>query len=231
MLTFVCFKWQRIESGFQLPSVCSYTARHVNVLRNMLERFVSVPHRLVCVTDDAIGIDHRVAIVPLWDKCKHLGGCFNRLWVFSKEARTLFGERFVCIDLDCVLVADCTALFARDDEFVMNAYNPTNTDKKDQHYNGSMIMMRAGARAKVWDSFDFERSPVAIAECPDVIGSDQAWIRLVLGKSEQRWTNADGVYEARQVREKLPVNACLIFFSGKRDPSRFPYSWVQKFWK
>lgn len=230
-LTFVCFKWQRIECGMQLPSVCGYTARHVNVLRNMLERFVTVPHQLICVTDDAVGIDPRVRVVPLWDKCKYLGGCFNRLWVFSKQAKTVFGERFICIDLDCVLVADCTDLFTRSDDFIINAYNPTSTDTKDQYYNGSMMMMRAGARAKVWSQFDPQKSPAIIKENPDLVGSDQAWIRHVLGKGESRWTNADGVYEARQVREKLPANARLIFFSGKRDPSRFPYTWVPKFWK
>lgn len=214
-----------------MPAVCSYTAHHVNVLRNMLERFVNIPHRLICVTDDPAGIDPRIQVVPLWDKCRNLGGCFNRLWVFSQEAREIFGERFVCIDLDCVLVGDCTALFQRDDDFIINSYNPTSTDKKDQHYNGSMIMMRAGSRAQVWDEFDIEESPLVIAENPNVVGSDQAWIRLTLGKDEQRWSNKDGVYEARQVREKLPSNACLVFFSGKRDPSFLPYLWVATFWK
>lgn len=231
MLTFVCFKWRRIPTGFQLPSVCDYSARHVNVLRNMLERHVHIPHRLVCVTDDAEGIDPRVEVVPLWDKCRDLGGCYNRLWVFSMEAGELFGPRFACIDLDAVLVRDCTSLFAREEPFVINAYNPTRVGENDQHYNGGLIMMDAGARASVWEQFDPLATPGVVQANPSVVGSDQAWIRVHLGKGEARWTNADGVFEALQVRHVLPSRARLVLFAGKRDPSRFPYGWIRRHWR
>jgi len=231
VLTFVCFKWKRVKTGFQLPAVCNYGPRHVNVLYNMLKRHVHIPHRLVCVTDDKSGIDPRVTVVPLWDKCHALGGCYNRLWVFSSEARQLFGERFVCIDLDCVLTADCTSLFTRPEDFVMNAYNPTGGDKIDQYYNGSMIMMTAGARASVWEQFDPAKTPALLQARRDCIGSDQAWIRVHLGKNEARWTNADGVYEARQIRNQLRKDTRLIFFSGKRDPSTYSYNWIARHWR
>lgn len=230
-LTFVCFKWRPVRTGFQLPSVCQYTAKHVNVLRSMLERHVHLPHRLVCVTDDPAGIDPRVEIVPLWDKCRALGGCYNRLWVFSKEAGELFGQRFVCIDLDVVLVRDCTPLFDRPEDFVINAYNPVREGENDQHYNGGLFMMNAGARASVWEQFDPQTTPAVVQADPRVIGTDQAWIRLHLGRGEARWTNADGVYEARQVRHVLPENARLVLFAGKRDPSRFPYQWIREHWR
>lgn len=223
-------KWEPVKTGFQLPSVCRYTARHVNVLRNMLERHVKIPHRLICVTDNAANIDPRIEIVPLWDKCLSLGGCYNRLWVFSKEAGEIFGERFVCIDLDCVIVKDCTDLFTRDEDFVINSYNPTAKDTIDQHYNGSMFMVTAGARAQLWDEFDPESSPTIVQADPDTIGTDQAWIRHVLGKEDARWGNADGVYEARQINHYLLPDAKIVFFSGRRDPSEHKYRWVQKHW-
>lgn len=231
MITFVCMKWAPVKTGFQLPSACRYTARHVNVLRNMLARHVHLPHRLVCVTDEPAGIDPRVEIVPLWDKCRELGGCYNRLWVFSREAGDLFGQRFVCIDLDVVLVRDCTPLFERGEDFVINAYNPTRHGENDQHYNGGLFMMDAGARASVWEQFDPSRTPAIVQADPDTVGSDQAWIRRHLGKGEARWTNADGVYEARQVRYALPGNARMVLFAGKRDPSRFPSPWVRVHWR
>lgn len=204
---------------------------HVNVLRNMLARHVRSPHRLVCVTDDSTGIDPRVEVVPLWDRCRELGGCYNRLWVFSKEARELFGDRFVCIDLDLVIVRDCTALFERDETFVINAYNPIRPESNDQRYNGGMFMMTAGARASVWEQFDPATTPAKVQSDLKVIGSDQAWIRQHLGPDEARWTNADGVYEARQVRRVLPANARVVLFAGKRDPSRFPYPWIRAHWR
>lgn len=54
-LTFVCFKWRPVRTGFQLPSVCQYTAKHVNVLARMFARHLSVPHRVVCITDQTKG--------------------------------------------------------------------------------------------------------------------------------------------------------------------------------
>lgn len=231
MLTFVCFKWRRIKTGYRLPAVCDYTARHVNVLRAMLARQVRMPHRLVCVTDDSSGIDPRVEVVPLWDKCRSLGGCYNRLWVFSEEAGEIFGPRFVCIDLDVVLVRECTSLFERPEPFVINAYNPARATDPDQHYNGGMFLMNAGARASVWTGFDPATTPAKVQADPRVIGSDQAWIRLHLGKGEVRWTNADGVYEARQVRYRLPENARVVLFAGRRDPSQgAAIPWVRRHW-
>lgn len=227
---FVCFKWRRIKTGFQLPAVCDYTARHVNVLRAMLARHVRIPHRLVCVTDDPSGIDPRVEVVPLWDKCRSLGGCYNRLWVFSEEAGELFGPRFVCIDLDVVLVRDCTPLFDRSEPFVINAYNPGRNDRNDQHYNGGMFLMDAGARASVWTEFDPATTPAKVQADARLIGTDQAWIRLHLGKGEARWTRADGVYEARMVRYALPGDAKLVLFAGRRDPSQGETPWVRRHW-
>lgn len=143
----------------------------------------------------------------------------------------MFGDRFVCIDLDVVLVSDCTPLFSRNEPFVINAYNPVNPEANDQRYNGGMFMMTAGARASVWDQFDPARTPAKVQADPKVIGSDQAWIRKHLGPNEARWTNADGVYEARQVRRVLPANSRVVLFAGKRDPSRLPYPWIRAHWR
>ncbi len=228
MMTFVCFLWKRNTTGFKLPAVCDYTAKHVNILRNMLERHVHIPHRLVCVTDDPTGIDPRIDIVPLWDKCRDLGGCYNRLWVFSKEAGELFGPRFACIDLDCVLLADCTDLFTRDEDFIINSYYPSRPTYLDQHYNGGLFMMTAGARASVWDEFEPDRHPEMLQADSRCIGTDQAWIRVHLGKGESRYTRQDGVYEARVIP---PANARLMMFAGRRDPSISHHSWVREAWR
>jgi hypothetical protein len=97
-----------------------------------------------------------------------------------------------------------------------------------------MFMMEAGCREQVWESFDKDYSPKIIERRPKLcIGSDQAWIRLVLGKNEARWSNDDGVYEYRQVRSGLPENAKIVFFSGKRDPSTLyeRHNWIRENWR
>lgn len=223
-LTFVCFFWERSQSGFKLPSVCDYTKDHVYKLKRAIERYYPHPHRFLCITNDFIeGVD----CLPLWDKCRFLGGCYNRLFVFDKSMRDFIGERFVCIDLDCVIVGDLSPLFNSDIDFKIHKYSG---DKKEQLYNGSLFMMNAGARQQVWDTFHPEGSPELIAANKEIIGTDQAWVRLALGRNEETWGNDDGVYEERKIGEDLPENAKIVFFSGKRDPSQSKKQWVLENW-
>jgi hypothetical protein len=233
LLTFACFKWVRNKKGFVLPAaVHEYTSEHVNVLGRMLARHYHAPHRFVCVTDDPRHIE--VETIPLWDKCRVLGGCFNRLYTFSPDMAGLLGDRFVCIDLDCVIVDDVTELFDRDEDFVINSYNPISDKAPSQMYNGGLYMMNAGARRRVWDGFIVDPA-MAIRKIQNnplqCIGSDQAWIRLTLGEGEARWSNADGVYESRQFTHTLPENAKIIGFAGARDPSQRKYKWVLEHWR
>jgi hypothetical protein len=232
MLTIVCFKWKRNTEGYQLASVVNYGPKHVINLERMLKRYVRVPFRFFCITDDPKGM-RGIRTIPLWDKCRNLGGCFNRLYLFSKDMETIIGERFVAIDLDCVITQDITDLLLDQSDFRITAYQPMpNTlQPKDQHYNGSMIMMNAGARSQVWETFDPETSPEFLKTCTDYVGSDQAWIRHVLGKGEKRFGPEDGVYEFRNLREGIPENARIVFLSGKRDPSMSKQEWIRRNWR
>lgn len=228
-LKVVCFKWQRNTTGYMLPAVCDYGPRHVQFLKAMVARHLHIEHEFICVTDDPTGLDG-IKTIPLWDKCKSLGGCYNRLYAFSEEMRELVGERFVMIDLDCVIVGDITPLFDVDDDFKINGYWH---DDKDQHYNGGLILMNAGARSQVWDNFDPIRSPNQVANSDYVVGSDQAWIRIRLGKGENRFTEDEGVYNFIKLKNRrLPENAKIVFFAGQRDPSTcLDVEWVKQNWR
>jgi hypothetical protein len=150
--------------------------------------------------------------------------------------RELLGPRFIAIDLDCVITGDLAPIFERTEDFVMNAYCCPR--ENDQHYNGSLIMMNAGSRKKVWDRFDPVESPRLIRESRGtVIGTDQAWIRLTLGKGEARFTEADGVYDykhsAKMRRGGLPDDARIVFFSGPRNPETEmgKRKWIAQNWR
>lgn len=233
-LTIVCFFWRRNKTGFKLPAVCDYSPKHIIRLRNGLKRHLHIPHRLVCVTDQPHLMPKGVEAIPLWDKCRDLGGCFNRLYTFSPAMRKLLGERFACIDLDCVIVGDVTPIFSRREDFIINRYCPTAFDKRPipQFYNGGLFMMNAGARRHVWDTFDPLVSPALIHNNPCVVGTDQAWIRMVLGEGEATWGPEHGIYEARNIGDHpLPSNARIVMFAGKRDPSIANQPWVREHWK
>lgn len=232
MLTFVCFLWHRESRGFQLPAICDYTVEHVNILSHMLRRCVKVPHELVCVTDMPNGLEPQIRAIKLWDTYRELGGCYLRLRMFASDVDKWLGnDHFIMIDLDCVMVNDCTSLFVAKDDFRMNTYNSVLKETNDQTYNGSLIAMKVGARSEIWNDFNPITTPQVVQDDPLVIGSDQAWIRHRLGRNEKRFTNADGIYEARQVRNGLPEGAKIVFFSGKRDPSLDSTPWVRENWK
>lgn len=222
MLSIVTWKWTP-QHGYR----SRYSGDQVNTLRRMVARCYPKPHRFICVTDDPKGIADDVEIVPLWDDYRTMiskhgvrnPSCYRRLKAFSVEAREWFGDRFLSIDLDMVLVGDVSPIFDRPEDFII--WSNSTMDKRT-HYNGSLWMMNAGARRQVWDEFDPKVSPQAAwkAGC---FGSDQAWISYRLGPGEATWTPKDGVYSyrvhiARQMRGKLPPDARIVAFHGHVDP-------------
>lgn len=191
----------------------------------MVARHYAPAHEFVCVTDDAAGIDGDIRIVPLWHEHARIanpwGGnrpsCYRRLKLFSIEAADLIGPRFVALDLDVVLTADMRPLWDRPEDFVI-----WGDTAKGTPYNGSMFLLQAGTRRKVWEQFDPRVSPMRTRQAR-YIGSDQAWLGLCLGKGECKWTAADGVYSFRnEIQNKrparLPGNARIVIFHGAFDP-------------
>ena len=103
----VCFKWAPPQ-GYR----STFTSATVNTLRAMVARHFHVEHRFLCVTDDATGLDPAIEVVPLWDDFAqvrnphggHQPSCYRRLKVFARDIATILGDRFVCLDLDTVIV-------------------------------------------------------------------------------------------------------------------------------
>jgi hypothetical protein len=143
--------------------------------------------------------------------------------MFSAEARDIIGGRIVSMDLDTVITGDLTSLFTREEDFVIwggRAAQP-KTRIPFCWYNGSLMMLRAGTRTKVWDTFDPKRSPQE-AHRANARGSDQGWIAFCLGEKEATWGESDGVFSYRSHiipnQGKLPSSARLVAFHGNHDP-------------
>lgn len=216
----VTWKWKPLP-GYR----SEFTAETVNVLRRMVARHYPDPHRFICVTDDPVGIDPDIEVLPLWNDHASVPSpfgdknpsCYRRLRAFAPDIAESFGPRFVSMDLDCVITGDLRPLWNRTEDFVI--WGDTNPRTA---YNGSMFLLSAGARRKVWDDFDPKDSPKR-AKAAGCFGSDQGWISFCLGPSEQRWTKADGVYSFRNdVRPSnashLPQGARVVMFHGRYDP-------------
>lgn len=233
-LTVVTWRWSP-RAGYR----SAFGPETVNTLKRMVDRHYPDPHRFVCVTDEREGIDPSVEILPPWNDFADVpsphGGknpsCYRRLRMFHPEIGQVFGDRFVSLDLDVVITGDMRPVWNRSEDFV--AWGDTNP-QPGSHYNGSMILMRAGARPQVWTQFDPATSPRLSlqARC---WGSDQGWISYVLGKGEARWNKLDGVYSFRNHLQKcpgLPSNARIAIFHGSRDPwepdIQARYHWVKQ---
>lgn len=215
-ISVVCWLWKSPRLKW------SFGADHVNTLRRMVARHYPDPHRFICVTDDPSGIDSDVEIVEPWDDYADVpsphGGtnpsCYRRLRMFEYGISKVFGDRFVSVDLDAVVVDDLRPLWNRPEDFV-GWRDPIHRHQM----NGSMMLMTAGARPQVWDDFDPDVSP-ANALRSGYKGSDQAWISYCL-PNEATWGPDDGVYSYKfdvVKRGALPANARIVFFTGTPKP-------------
>ncbi len=192
----------------------------------MVNRHYDRPHRFLCVTNDATGIDSGLVEV-IADRADFAelrsphGGlnpaCYRRLLLWHPDAAQWFGERFVSIDLDVVLTADVAPLWDRAEDFV--GWQDPFYFKRTGQMCGSMMLLRAGSRPDVWTDFDPKTSP-GLAARAGFRGSDQAWISYKL-RGAPTWSKADGVYSYRADIERtgrLPDDARIVMFHGVTDP-------------
>jgi hypothetical protein len=184
-LKIVTWKW---DAGLHPKKGIRYTAEHVNALYWMLSRHLHIPFQLVCITDDSGGINEEIECLPLWKEWAELPGCFRRLKIFSKEMADIIGPRFVCIDLDVVIVDDVTDIFTRTEDFIIWGEYHRKTP-----YCGSFFIMDAGCRESVYRSFDFKKYPPNLkGKYP--YGTDQDHISHRLYPYEVMLTEKDGIY-------------------------------------
>jgi hypothetical protein len=236
MLTIVTFLWKP-RPGYR----SKFSTQHVNVLRRMVRRHYRQPHRFVLLTDDPTGItEPDIEVFELWRDFANVQNpsgrgnpsCYRRLRLFAPEPGKFLGERFVCLDLDTVIVDDMAPVWDRDDDFVI-----WKSGTSGNPYNGSMFMLKAGARPNVWLDFDPVWSPINTRRA-GLYGSDQAWIAHSCGAGEKTWSAADGVLSFRLNLEHrsggLPERSRIVFFHGNGDPWDPPiqkrYPWVKKAW-
>jgi hypothetical protein len=215
VLTVLTWFWRQPEGKTQ------YHAWMVNVWADMVRRNLSLPHRIACVTDTPEGLDPRIEIIgpprdfervriPTWKE--HRPQCLRRLAMFAPDAAERFGERFVCMDLDCVVTGPLDPLFDVPDDFrIFRGTSPARP------YNGSLMLLTAGARPEVYTEFTPEAAAVAGRR---FIGSDQAWIMHRLGRGEATWGPEHGVGWHRS--RGSPVPARILFFPGGPKPWDLP---------
>jgi hypothetical protein len=212
VITVVSWLWNQPQGRIQ------YRAEHVWTWADMVTRNLAQPHRLVCVTTET-NLPPNVEridppgefedVQPKWGPRKP--NCFRRLVMFRRDAAKTFGKRFVSMDLDCIVGGPLDPLFDRSEDFVI--FKGTHASRP---YNGSLMLLTAGARPQVYDCFD---QAGADASGDAFHGSDQAWIAHCLGPNEATWDERDGVMHLDQyLRNARKAQPAVLFFPGKRKP-------------
>jgi len=127
-----------------------YNSDYVNKLYNMTKRHCTLPFNFACITENSIGINSDVHIIPT-PKAK-ISGWWYKPWVFSKDIP--IDGTLLFLDLDLVIVKNIDNLWT---------YNPNSfciiRDFNRKHINGfnkfnsSVFRLEKGSLHHVWENF------------------------------------------------------------------------------
>lgn len=208
-----------------------YSSQHVDRLRAGVARHLGIAHRFVCITNsgrikgDTFPIEDE-GLLTVRD------GCYARLRMFDPNWQKRHGiDRLVCLDLDLLVTGKIDPLFAQTAPFKIlrgGHYNPCP-------FNGSVMMIAAGARPEIWSGFTVEKAEAVAFDGGTWRGSDQTWIAH-MAPDAAGWTNLDGIYAFRKPgwpkADYLPRDARIVAFPGTRDPSQLLHlDWVKNNWR
>ena len=203
----------------------------------MLARNLSLPHRIVCITDrpqdvpTGMGTFDVKHTVPKGDF-----NCIRRMWLYAGPMKNGgpwpgdLGDRLLQLDLDVVLTDSIDPLVDRPEDFVIWKSESTRQPHRPHGwaYNATVMLLTPGARADVWDRYDADRKGVSRAADSDgwdvKCNSDQAIATYLLrSKPTAHWTLDDGIYSYRGIagpegnRDKgLPEGCRIVSFHGRK---------------
>jgi hypothetical protein len=244
MLSIVTWKWKNNVGWI------NYTSEHVNHLRCQVERFIGVPYKFFCITDDSTGLHHDIISIPIeimsanvpayTNHCTHLRSCFRRLRLFSPKAEKIFGKRIMQIDIDMVITGDISHIAKRTEPFLI--WRSYSQGRRHYALNTSLILMDAGARSDIWEQFNADIEGVSkAARHHGWNGTDQAVIAYLSEKKEPpTFGKQDGIYAFRDdpkecQGDELAQQVKVISFHDRFDPAdpklHKQCKWLDRAWR
>lgn len=217
MINIVCVKWGT-----------KYGPEYVNVLRAMIKRHLSLPHRFICFTDDTNGLNADIETFPLTET--HLEGWWHKLTLFKSELFGLTG-RTLYLDLDVVVMDSIDCFFDYKDDFVI--IKDWNSRKNNLFWNSSVFLYDIGKFPFVWDNFNKEgvKRPIG----------DQVWITQQIPDAitwPELWCRS---FKYECANNGVPEGCKIVIFHGQPNPpealigkkvSRYPPAlWIADHWK
>jgi hypothetical protein len=222
------------------PRSVDFMPEYYNILAAMVARNVTVPYRLICVTDNPVGLDSSIEVVPLPAHLPRIGSihgdrypsCYRRLWTFSEEAKAVLGERVLSIDVDVVITDNIDHLLGYDAKFV----GWTDSRFRPAKIAGGLYFVKPGELPQVWDEFDPETSPL-LTKKAGLFGSDQAWMTYMLYPCAVNMGEKDGLWYAKWLETGQPLrpDVCIVSTPGDLKPWHWAfhrrYPWAKQHWR
>lgn len=221
-----------------------YTDRHVQVLKHHVsQKMMNLPEgerwRFLCISDRKriAGVD----CVPMPTRRPGMDREGIRLWMFSKEARGILGEKFLNLDVDVAVLGDITDLCL--DPAPFKIWRSDSNGRHGFAYNPTVLLHKENALEKVWKRYG--KDPVwelKNAHYAGWTGTEQAIIaRHVHHHGPPVWTDEDGILSYRLLRHlngKEPLGHApecrILSFHGKADLGSAELQakepWLKEYW-
>ena len=231
MINIVCLKHGKL-----------YDSSYVNKLYNMVQRHLKLPHRVVCFTDDATGINFNVECRKLPESTVFTGWWWKP-YVFNKSHFDP-SDVNMFIDLDMVIVGDMEPLFNYEVGKIVGMRDVIATLQPNVRKLGSAVVRWTGDYSFIWDK---------LLENPHVMKTmrgDQDWIWSLLQKemelyplewipsykwgvrSHKELVKRNGIWNFDKVRDvELPEEAIILAFHGTPNPSDVNDPIIVQNWK
>ena len=198
-----------------------YPPAYVNNLRHMVRRNLRRPHRFVCFTEDAAGIEPDIEVRPLPEVrlTNTTGRFWTKLGIFSSPLADLTGP-VLWLDLDVVIVDSIDCFFEVPGAFcIIKEFSKRNGHRGG---NSSVCRFEAGAHGSILE--EFYRDP---AEIDERFNGDQDFVSdhiKSLTYWPEEWCVSFKKHCLKKVpmcyfnRPKLPPGARIVAFHGHPKP-------------
>lgn len=225
MVNVICMKWGR-----------KYGPEYVNILKRMVGRNLSLPHRFVCFTDDASGLEDGVEVRPL-PVCRVPDRPEIQAWrkisLFTPQLADLQGPTLF-LDLDVVVTGPLDPFFSHAPGRFCIIHNWTHPDRRVG--NSSVFRFEAGGFPYVFDEYNADPDKVAnenrneqIYVTARIDAKDGAvWWPDDWCRSFKKHSLPKGFLRRVFEQAKLPEGTRVLVFHGDPNPPEAARNWVYK---
>jgi hypothetical protein len=194
-----------------------YDAEYVNKLYSMTKRHCTVDYKFVCITEDAIGLNSNIEVLPLIID-PEISGWWYKIMLFDRNF-PLMGK-LLFIDLDVVILGNINKFFEHDEKsFVISR----GFSKKNYlGMNSSCFRLDTGSQAHVYD--DFIKDKIGITK---QLHGDQDWIQRKVSKYSF-WP--DGWLRSYKL-DGIEDDTTIAVFHGNPKPHELDITWIKENWR